>query len=131
MNKIQGYLLAMDSESDRGQATKKILVEKESIIQLLKKKLKIPSTQLIQAYELTVLEREKELFSQELNDSKAKLLKISKEQSQCKKKRSFLIAKIDVLNENQLILEKEREEKEKNKQVETSQSRTKAIVQAM
>ena len=70
-----------------------------------------------------------------MNDLKAKLLKITKEQSQWENERDFLIAKIDVLNEYQLILEKEREEKEKNKQVEMSQlsteTSTKAIVQAM
>ena len=57
----------------------KIFGEKENTIQLLKKKLKIPATQLIQASKLTVLEREKELLSQELNDSKAKLLKLNNE----------------------------------------------------
>ena len=49
----------MDSEPDKGQATNKIFVEKENMIQLLKNKLKIPSTQLIQAFELTELEKEK------------------------------------------------------------------------
>ena len=43
IKKLKRYLLAMDSEPDRGQATKKILVEKESIIQLLKKTTRIPS----------------------------------------------------------------------------------------
>ena len=49
----------MDNDQDRGQATKKILAEKENSIQLLKKKLKIPTTQLIRDSELTVLEKEK------------------------------------------------------------------------
>ena len=60
-------------------------------------------------------------MSQELNDSKDKLLKHDEEEIQWEKERAFLISKIDVLNENQLIPEKEREEKEKSKQVETSQ----------
>ena len=72
---------------------------------------------------------------QELNDSKTKLLKFVEEQGQWEKERSFLIAKIDVVNENQMILEKEREEKEKKKQVETDQpsveKSTECIVQAM
>ena len=54
----------MDSEPDRGQETNKILAEKENTIQLLKKKLKIPPTQFIQASELTELEKEKEVLSQ-------------------------------------------------------------------
>ena len=114
----------MDSETNRGQATKKILVEKESTIQLLKKKLKIPSTQLIQASELTELEKEKDLLFQELNDFKSRLMKLAGEQSQWEKEKDFLIVNIDVLNENQLVLEKEREEKEKDKLMEMAPPRT-------
>ena len=40
MKKIQGYLLTMDSEVDKGKVTQKKIIEKESTIQLLKKKLK-------------------------------------------------------------------------------------------
>ena len=110
----------MDSELERGQATNKILARKENTIQLLKKKLKIPATQLNQTSELTVLEKEKDSLSQELNDRMEKLLKFVEEQGNWVKERDFLIAKIDVLNQNQMILEKEREEEENKKQVETS-----------
>ena len=68
--------------------------------------------------ELTVLDKEIFLLSQELNDNKTELLKFAKEQSQWEKEIAFLIVKMDVLNENQLIMEKEREDKEKNKWVE-------------
>ena len=48
---------------------------------------------------------------------------------------SFLIANIDVLNENQMILEKDREEEEKKKQYEIGQpsveTSKKGIVQVM
>ena len=107
IKKLQGDPLVMDNEPARGKATKKVLAEKENTIHLLKKKLKILSTQLIQASELRVLEREKELLSQEMNDSKVKLLKLTEEQSQWEMEIAFLIAEIDVLNENQLILENE------------------------
>ena len=50
-----------------------MLDEKENSIQLLKRKIKIPSTQLIQASELAELEKEKEGLSGELTDCKAKL----------------------------------------------------------
>ena len=66
IKKVQVDLLVMDSEPDMGQAIKKILVEKENTIQLLKKKLKIPVTQLIHASELTKFEKELELLSEEL-----------------------------------------------------------------
>ena len=45
-------------------------------------------------------------MSQELNDSREKLLKFAEEQGEWEKERAFLIAKIDVLNENEMILEK-------------------------
>ena len=54
----------MDSEPDRGQATNKILAKKQNTIHLLKKKLKIPATQLIQASKLAILEKEKDSLSQ-------------------------------------------------------------------
>ena len=100
IKKLQGDLIDLWSEPDRGQATKKILAKKENTIQLLKNKLNILATQLIQASELTLLEKEKDSLSQELNDSKAKLLKFVEEQGKWEKERAFLIPKIDFLNEN-------------------------------
>ena len=82
-------MLAMDSEVDKGQATQKILAEKENTIQLLKNKLKIPATQLIQASELTELEKDNESLSQEINDCKENLLKHVGEQSQWEKEKRF------------------------------------------
>ena len=41
-------LLVADSQVDKGASTQKLLKEKENAIQLLKNKLNIPSTQLIQ-----------------------------------------------------------------------------------
>ena len=84
-------------------------------IEFLKKKLKIPATQLIQASQLTKLEKEKELLTKELNEIKENLLKLIEDKNQWEKERGFLIAKIDLLNENQLILGKEKEDKNKEK----------------
>ena len=86
--------------------------------------MKIPATQLIQVYELTKLEKEKEILSHELNDCKAKLLKLVGEQNKWEMERGFLIAKIYVLNENPLVLEREREEKNKKELVKTKQEST-------
>ena len=88
---------------------------------MLKKKLKIQATQLIQASKVTELEKEKELLSQEFNDCKAKLLKLIGEKNQWEKERGFLTAKIDVLNENQLILEREKEDKKEREVIPTTQ----------
>ena len=54
---LQGYLLTPDSDTNKGEETQKLLAKKENTIQLLKKKLKNPATQLIQALELTELEK--------------------------------------------------------------------------
>ena len=47
---LQTDLLAAESQVDKGSGIKQLLNEKENAIQLLNKKLNIPSTQLIQAY---------------------------------------------------------------------------------
>ena len=60
---IHGYLLTTDSEENKGEETHKLLNEKENTIQLLKKKLKISATQLIQALQLSELEKEKETLN--------------------------------------------------------------------
>ena len=57
--------MVVDSESKKGEATQKIIAEKENTIQLLQKKLKIPASQLIQAFELTKIEKEKEILADE------------------------------------------------------------------
>ena len=81
----------MDSEVDKGKVTKNILKEKKRTIQLLKNKLKILTTHLIQASELIELEKEKELLSHELNDYKENLLNIIEEHNQWERKEVSLI----------------------------------------
>ena len=56
--------------------------KKENTIQLLKKKLKIPATQLIQGPELDEIEKEKETLKNELTDCKEKLLKFADKEQQ-------------------------------------------------
>ena len=77
IKKLEGDLLIVDSEEDKGTSTQNLLNEKENTIKLLKKKLKISSTQLIQAIELTELEKEKEDHNAELSDCKANILKFN------------------------------------------------------
>ena len=59
IKKLQTYLLATKRQANKGERIQKLVNEKENDIQLLKKKLKIPSTQLIQASKLAELEKEK------------------------------------------------------------------------
>ena len=83
--------MAIDNESNKGEVTQKIIAEKENTIQLLKKKLKIHATQLIQASELTELETKKELLANELGDIKEKLLKIDDEKKEWEKEKALLV----------------------------------------
>ena len=54
--------------------------EKEKEVQVLKKKLKIHSTQLIQTFELTEFEKDKEALNIELIDCKDNLLNIEEKE---------------------------------------------------
>ena len=63
-------LLVIEGHENKEAGIQKLLNEKENAIQLLKKKLKIPATQLIQASELAKLEKVKEYLSSELTDCK-------------------------------------------------------------
>ena len=60
----------------------KLLNEKEKEIQILKKKLKIPSTQLAQTDELAEFKKEKETLNTKLTDCKSKLLKLEEKERQ-------------------------------------------------
>ena len=57
-----------------------MLYGKEKEVQILKKKLKIPSTQLIQSSELTKFEKEKEALKIELNDCNEIFLKLEEKE---------------------------------------------------
>ena len=77
IKKLQTDLLAAESQTNTGAGIQNFLNEKGKDIQLLKKKLKIPATQLIQGLELVEIEEEKEKLNNELLDCKAKLLKFA------------------------------------------------------
>ena len=73
---LKEELLKVDGQSGKGAVAQNLFDEKEKEVQVLKKKLKIPSTQLIQTSELTKFEKEKEALNTELINCKAKLLKL-------------------------------------------------------
>ena len=93
--------------------------------------MKIPATHLIQAFELTELEKEKVLLSQELNDYKAKLLKLIEEHNQLEKERGFLTENIDVLIENQSILEREKGDKNEREVILVARPSTETHIEAI
>jgi chromosome segregation ATPase len=66
-------------ESEDPQGVKASLDEKDKMIQSLKKKLKMPSTDHPHKIELTSLDQEKETFRQEALNYKVKVLQLEKE----------------------------------------------------
>ena len=141
IKKLQTDLLDAESQADKGSGIQKSLDEKENVIQLLKK-LKIPSTQLIQASELTDFEKEKEDLNGELTDCKAKILKFTEKEKQWQRDMSLVVesektlkAKYDELERN--MQEKEKEIQEKEKELESriippsTESGEQTILQAM
>ena len=78
-------LSIVDIPGDKGVATEMLLKEKEGTIQLLKKKLEIPSAWLIQTAKLTEIEKERETLNTELVNYKSKLLIQEGKEVQCKK----------------------------------------------
>ena len=77
----------------------------------MKKKLKIPSTQLIQNSELTEFDREKEALSTELIDCKVKLLKLEEKERQWEKEVKFQKESEEDLKATLASKEKELQEK--------------------
>ena len=74
---------------------------------MLKKKLKIPSTQFIQTSVLTEFEKEKEALNTKLADSKAKILKLKKKEIQWEKESKLLKENEKDLKVNLVAKEKE------------------------
>ena len=85
IKKLQTYLLDAESQEDKGEGIQKLLNERESAIQILKNKLKIPSTKLIHASELDELEKEKEGLGSKLTACKTKLLKFGEKRNSVNK----------------------------------------------
>ena len=81
IKKLQDDLLKVDGKSEKATVAQNLFDEKEKEVQVLKKKLKIHSTQLIQTSELTDFEKENEALNTELLDCKTKLLKLKERKS--------------------------------------------------
>ena len=74
---------------------------------MLKKKLNILSTQLIQTFELAEFEKEKEALNIELIDCKARLLKLEEKEKKCEKDAGLWVEKENKFETKQAELEKE------------------------
>ena len=93
-----------------------MLNEKDNSIQSLKKKLKIPSTQLIQGPELSEIEKEKESLNNELTDCKDKLLKFVDKEKQWQKGMALVVESEKTMKEKFDEMERKLQEKEKELQ---------------
>ena len=76
INNLQNEAIQIEGPTYKRVLAQKLLDDKEKEIQTLKRKLKIPATQLTQIEELDDFEKEKETLNTELTDYKAKLLKL-------------------------------------------------------
>ena len=104
---------ATESQAYKGVGIHKFLNEKKNVIQLLKKKLKISATQLIQASELVELVKEKEGLSNELTDCKAKLLKFVEKEKQWQIGMTLVVESEKTLKINNDEIQKKLQKKEK------------------
>ena len=82
INNLQNESVQIDGLAYKGALSQILLDEKEKEIQVLKRKLKIPFTQLTQKDELAEFKKEKEKLNTELTYCKAKMLKLEEKERQ-------------------------------------------------
>ena len=82
INNLQNESVQIEGPAYKGALAQIFRDEKEREIQVLKMKLKIPSTQLTQTDELAEFKKEKETLNTELSDCKSKLLKLEEKENQ-------------------------------------------------
>ena len=80
INNFQNEAMQIEGPAHKGVLAQKLLDDKEKEIQTLKRKFKIPATQLAQTEELAEFKREKETLNAKLIDCKAKLLKLEEKE---------------------------------------------------
>ena len=99
IKKLQTQLLAVGGQSNKGAGIQRLLDEKEKDIQLLKKKILIPATQLIQGPELAEIEKEKENLNNQLTNCQAKLMKFVDKENQWQKYLALVVESDKVMKE--------------------------------
>ena len=76
---LQVDIISSGNETSNTQAIKRLLEEKDNAFQVLKKKMKIPSTEHVQSSELLALQEEKDRIHQDMMDYKGKPIKLQEE----------------------------------------------------
>ena len=101
IKKLQEDIISSGSEKDNTQAIRRMLEEKDNALQVLKKKLKIPSTEHVQSSELLALQEEKYKMYQEMMEHKGRVVKLQEEKDSWETKWSELIPQIALLKKDQ------------------------------
>ena len=83
-------MIAVGLNPQEKQLVKKLLEEKEKIFQSLKKKLKIPITDLLQTREIMVLQKERDDFHDEVLNLKSMVLQLWEEKEQLQQEEGII-----------------------------------------
>ena len=94
IKKLQADVISSGDEPGNTQATRRLLEEKDNTIQVLKKKLKIPSSEHAQSLELLALQEEKDKIHQEMMEYKGKTVKLQEENNNWETERTELMIQI-------------------------------------
>ena len=94
-------IISLGNEIGNTQAIKRLLEEKDNTLQVLKKRLKIPSIEHVQSSELLALQEEKDRIHRDMMEYKGKTVKLQEEKDKWQTKRNELIAQISLLKRDQ------------------------------
>ena len=101
IKKLQADIISSGNETGNTQAIKRLLEEKDNALQVLKKRLKIPSTEHVQSSELLALQEEKDRIHQDMMEYKGNTVKLQEEKDKWQAERNELIAQISLLKRDQ------------------------------
>ena len=101
IKKLQEDIISLGNERDNTQEIKRLLEEKDNALQLLKKRLKIPSTEHVQSSELLALQEEKDKIHQEMMEHKGKSVKLQDKKDKWETERDEPITQISLLKRDQ------------------------------
>ena len=101
IKKLQENIVSLGDETGNTQAIRRLLEEKDNAFQVLKKKLKIPSSEHVQSSELLALHEEKDKIHQEMMEYKGKTVKLKEENNKWETEWNELMAQISRLKKDQ------------------------------
>ena len=101
IKKLQADIIISGNERDNTQAVRRMLEEKDNALQVLKKKLNIPSTEHVQSSELLALQEEKYKIHQEMMKHKGRDVKLQEEKHKWETEWNELISQISLLKKDQ------------------------------